>query len=64
MISWNSGEVGANENRIGPTLNWILPDADATQMTLRLKTESGKDSEYVLSYRARQAKKISRQLNV
>ncbi|MBR5224678.1 MAG: hypothetical protein IKV90_03310, partial [Clostridia bacterium] len=33
LIDWNSGE--ARENRLGPTVNLILPDVDATEMTLR-----------------------------
>ena len=64
MLTWECGAVGANENRVGPAINWILPDVDATKMTLRLTTKSGKVSSYTLSYRAKEAKKISRQLNV
>jgi len=64
MLTWKSGEVGANENRVGPSVNWVLPDVDATKMTLTLKAKSGEETSYTLSYRAKEAKKISRQLNV
>ncbi len=64
MLTWESGEVGANENRVGPAINWVLPDVAASKMTLTLKTKSGKTSTYTLSYRPKQAKKVTRQLNV
>ncbi len=64
LLTWDSGETPANENRIGPTLNWILPDVSASTLTLKLKCASGKESEYKLFYRPRRARKISRQLNL
>ena len=63
LIQWDSGDVGANENRIGPTVNFILPDVDATQMTLRLDAGEA-SSEYRLCYRSRTERRVSRQLNV
>ena len=63
LLSWNSGAVNANQNRIGPTLNWVLPDVDATEMTLVLSAGE-QTSEYRLCYRSREARRVSRQLNV
>ena len=63
LLTWNSGEVPANENRLGPTVNWILPDVDAAEMTLRL--EAGEySSAYRLCYRKSEAIQASRQMNV
>jgi len=62
LLTWETGET--DENKIGPTVNWVLPDVDATEMTLRLETGDGTAGEYRLCYRPKEAKKISRQLNV
>ena len=64
MFTWDSGEVPANENRIGPSINWILPDADVDSFVLRLTAEDGASSEYRLLYRKKGHRAISRQLNV
>lgn len=61
LLCWNSGE--ADENRIGPSVNWVLPDVCATEMTLVL--DAGEySSEYRLCYRSRGEQRVSRQLNV
>ncbi|MBQ6858138.1 MAG: hypothetical protein IJO02_01795, partial [Clostridia bacterium] len=62
LLTWDSGEVSANANRIGPTINWLLPDADASEFTLRLEA-GAYSSEYRLCYRAAQTKNATRQLN-
>ena len=63
LLEWNSGVVPANENRIGPTVNFILPDADTDRMTLRL--EAGEASSvYALCYRRSASRAASRQMNV
>ncbi len=65
LLTWNSGEVPAGQNRQGPAVNWILPNvADAKTVTFKLRTESGIVSEYKLRYRPRRMPKVSRQLNV
>ncbi len=65
MLTWNSGEVPAGTNKIGPSINWVLPNvAEAKTITLTLKTESGIVSEYTYRYRARRAPRVNRQLNV
>ena len=61
MFTWNSGMADAN--KIGPSVNFVLPDADATEMTLVLKA-GDETSEYRLCYRSREERRISRQLNV
>ena len=63
LLDWDSGVVSANENRLGPTVNLILPDVDATEMTLRLEAGEA-TSEYRLRYRMSQAREVSRQMNV
>ena len=64
LLTWESGEVGENVNKIGPTINWVLPDVDADDVTLVLDTDDGASSEYRLRYRPSQEKIVSRQLNV
>ena len=50
LLTWKSGETNANTNKIGPTVNWVLPDSKAGKFTLVL--ESGdKSSEYTLCLR-------------
>ena len=61
MFTWNSGMT--TENKIGPSVNFVLPDADAAEMTLILSA-GDKTSEYRLCYRSRGERRISRQLNV
>jgi len=51
------------ENKIGPSVNFVLPDADATEMTLILSA-GDKSSEYRLCYRSRAERRVSRQLNM
>ena len=63
LLVWESGVVPANQNLQGPTINWVLPDVDATDMTLRLQAGSA-SSEYRLCYRKSAAMQVSRQLNV
>ncbi len=64
LLTWQTGCVAAGENRIGPTVNFPLPDADAVDMTLLLQTGTGASSEYKLCYRAAEARIQTRQLNV
>ena len=64
LLTWDSGDVPANENRIGPAVNWILPDVDADEFTLKLTCENGASSEYRLLYRKSKIHAASRQLNV
>ena len=63
LLTWESGETGANKNKLGPTLNFILPDIEADRFTLTLSCGEA-SSEYTFCYRPKQAKKASRQLNV
>ncbi len=63
LLDWNSGVTPANQNRLGPTVNLILPDVDATDMRLRLEAGSA-SSEYRLRYRMSQTRAATRQMNV
>lgn len=64
LLTWETGEVAANTNRIGPTINWVLPDVDATEFTLKLSAENGISGEYRLCYRRSEDRAVSRQMNV
>jgi beta-mannosidase len=64
LFTWNTGDVDANANRIGPGVNFVLPDVDATEFTLCLETGTGASSEYRLCYRRSEAYAVSRQMNV
>ena len=63
LLTWETGKVDENTNKIGPTINWILPDVDAGEFTLILDTGDDTASEYRLCYRRSQEKIVSRQLN-
>lgn len=42
QISWNTGDVEARTNKLGPRLNFVLPeDATASEMTLKLTAADG-----------------------
>ncbi len=64
MFTWETGVVSENTNKIGPSINWVLPDVDASEFTLRLETGDGAASEYRLIYRRSKERIVSRQLNV
>jgi len=63
QLDWNSGDVPANENRLGPTINCVLPDVNATDITLRLDAGDA-SSEYRLCYRRSEKYAVTRQMNV
>jgi len=64
LFSWDTGLIDENTNKIGPSVNWVIPQTDADRFTLILKTDSEIRSEYTLCLRNEHAKRISRQLNV
>lgn len=64
IFAWDSGNVAANTNKIGPGVNWVLPDVDATEFTLCLTAGTGASSEYRLCYRRSEEFAVSRQMNV
>ena len=63
LLNWQSGPVAANENRIGPSVNFRLPEVNAQRMTLRLISSGGLSSSYTLKYTAPEHV-LSRQMNV
>ena len=63
LLTWETGDVPANTNKIGPTINWVLPDVDAGEFTLVLSAGEA-SSEYRLCYRRSEARQASRQLNM
>ncbi|MBR2038619.1 MAG: hypothetical protein IKA09_12980 [Lachnospiraceae bacterium] len=64
LLTWESGEVKSNSNKIGPSVNWILPDVAASSFSLILDTGNGASSEYTLCYRPRKGAIHTRQMNV
>ena len=62
LLTWE-GSTAANENKIGPTINWVLPDVDATEFTLILRAGEA-SSAYRLCYCRREAHAANRQMNV
>ena len=51
--SWRFERTPANENRAGPTVRALLPDARADKLVVRLRSDQHPelDSEYVLQFR-------------
>ena len=61
LLTWAAHSDGRNE--IGPSVNWVLPDADTDRFTLHL--ECGElSSSYTLCYRPRYEAVRTRQMNV
>ncbi len=65
QISWKSGEVDPRTNKMGPTLNFMIPYCEEdTIMTLKLKTEDGiGDSSYSFKVYASKIKSTEKILN-
>ena len=66
MFSWNTGDVGALSNKIGPSVNYQLPPIGGIgHIILKLKSKySDRDNEYKLLYRCVQPPIRTMQLNV
>ena len=64
LLTWESGNVNANTNLMGPTINWMLPDVDAESFTLILETGDDAASEYTVCYCPGEEIIQTRQLNV
>lgn len=64
LLTWDSGVVDANTNRLGPTVNWMLPDTEDTSFTLILETGDSASSVYTLCYSPDNDAIHTRQLNV
>ncbi len=66
QFSWNTGEVKARTNKLGPQVNFILPEiTDCNEFTLILKTsDSSKSSRYTLNLIPCEEKPKKKQLNL
>lgn len=62
LLTWETGST--SKNKLGPTVNLILPDVDSNDMVLILECGSSSSSQYRLNYRPAKPEGISRQLNV
>lgn len=65
VLTWNVGELSANSNIQGSTVNFILPSEEGTkEFNVRLSTESkNADNSYRLLYRCSERPKTIRELN-
>ena len=53
MLTWETGNVEANTNKLGPAINLALPcEADTNQLELILESAEGRSSRYVLLLRS------------
>lgn len=52
LLSWETGEVAANTNKLGPAVNLKLPmTAETNELKLILTSANGRSSEYTLLFR-------------
>lgn len=64
LLTWNTGEVGANSNKLGPAVNFTLPKvAGVSEFKFSLVSASGKSSSYRLRYDCFDAVDTSHMLN-
>lgn len=65
LLTWNTGDVEARTNKLGPAVNFILPSCEnASEMTLRLVSANGNTNSYRLKYDYKGEHKNLRMLNV
>ena len=51
LLTWNTGSVNANGNKLGPTVNVVLPEkAEEQALILTLRTKNGKGNSYKLMF--------------
>lgn len=63
-LDWNAN-TSAAENKVGPSLNAVLPDAtDLSELTLTLDAGEGLSSEYRLCYKNPAKPNVVRQMNM
>ena len=64
ILTWETGIVNAGTNKIGPTVNWILPDVNTDHIVVKLSADNDVSNEYKLCYRPKKPYEVTRQLNV
>jgi len=64
LLTWQTCEVPANTNKLGPAVNFTLPNISADWFTLVLDTGDDAQSRYCLRLRGCNAAEANRQLNV
>ncbi len=66
LLTWQTGEVAALGNKIGPTVNFILPYVkDAEALIVRLESKcADRCNEYKLKYYSKEPPKRTMQMNV
>ncbi len=65
LLTWNTGSVKANCNKLGPAVNFTLPSVSgASEMKLKLLSANGNSSEYRLIYTCKGADKKVKMLNI
>ena len=65
LLTWQTGNVDANTNLLGPAVNLKLPlDADTNELWLILEAQSGNSSEYKLLFRSTEKPVFTMTMNV
>ena len=66
MFTWETGDVNARTNKVGPSMNMHLPKVkDADRLVLKLTSaHTGRSNEYTLRYYYKEPPKRTLQLNV
>ena len=66
LINWQKAKAEANTNKIGPSVNFVLPEIkDCDFFILKLKTPNGEyNSSYKLKYTAENKEELKGILNV
>lgn len=63
VMDWNTGQIGANQNKMGHTLSVPLPAMESDTFTLRLESANGFGSSYTLCFQPKIRKAKTRQMN-
>jgi beta-mannosidase len=64
LLTWQTNEVSANENKLGPTVNFVLPKESTNRdLILTLTGSSGRKNSYILHFTGKIRKKSSLLMN-
>ena len=64
LLTWQTNEVPANENKLGPSVNFVLPkESTDRDMILTLTGSSGRKNSYILHFTGKIRKKSSLLMN-
>ena len=64
LLTWQTNEVSANENKLGPSVNFVLPkESTDRDLILTLTGSSGRKNSYILHFTGKIRKKSSLLMN-